>query len=95
MREAFAVQPRLEALAVVRGEHVCTNDDVIRNASYCWSPMSADEIAAKTGIEQRRYTSREPEQLALHAARAALAQVRPLGPRRSARCCSAPAPATG
>ena len=74
VREAFAVQPKLEALAIVRGEHVCTNDDVIRNASFSWSPMSADEIAAKTGIEQRRYTSREPEQLALHAARAALAK---------------------
>jgi 3-oxoacyl-(acyl-carrier-protein) synthase III len=36
--------------------------------------MSASEISAKTGIEQRRYTSREPEQLALHAARAALAK---------------------
>jgi 3-oxoacyl-(acyl-carrier-protein) synthase III len=36
--------------------------------------MSADEIRTKTGIEQRRYTSREPEQLALHAARAALAK---------------------
>ena len=58
----------------MRGEHVCTNADVIRNASFSWSPMSADEIAAKTGIEQRCYTSREPEQLALHAARAALAK---------------------
>ena len=74
VREAFAVQPRFEALAIVRGEHVCTNADVIRNASFSWSPMSADEIAAKTGIEQRCYTSREPEQLALHAARAALAK---------------------
>ena len=74
VREAFTVQPRLEALAVVRGEHVCDNADVIRNASFSWSPMSADEISAKTGIEQRRYTSREPEQLALHAARAALAK---------------------
>ena len=36
--------------------------------------MSAAEISAKTGIEQRRYTSREPEELALHAARAALAK---------------------
>ncbi len=72
VREAFAIQPKLEALAVVRGEHVCDNDDVIRNASFSWSPMSADEISAKTGIEQRRYTSREPEQLALPAARAAL-----------------------
>jgi 3-oxoacyl-[acyl-carrier-protein] synthase-3 len=74
VREAFAVQPRLEALAIVRGEHVCSNADVIRNASFSWSPMSADEIAAKTGIEQRRYSSREPEELALHVARAALAK---------------------
>jgi 3-oxoacyl-[acyl-carrier-protein] synthase III len=74
VREAFAVQPRLEALAIVRGEHVCSNADVIRNASFSWSPMSADEIAAKTGIEQRRYTSREPEELALYSARAALAK---------------------
>jgi 3-oxoacyl-[acyl-carrier-protein] synthase-3 len=74
VKEAFAVQPVFEALAIVRGEHVCTNDDVIRNASFSWSPMSAQEIAAKTGIEQRCYTSREPEELALHAARAALAK---------------------
>ena len=74
VREAFAIQPKLEALAIVRGEHVCDNTDVIRNASFSWSPMSADEISAKTGIEQRRYTSREPEQLALYAARAALAK---------------------
>ena len=74
VREAFAVQPRLEALAIVRGEHVCDNADIIRNASFSWSPMSADEISAKTGIEQRRYTSREPEELALPAAWAALAK---------------------
>ena len=58
----------------MRGEHVCSNDDVIRNASFSWSPMSAGEISAKTGIDQRRYTSREPEQLALPAVRAALAK---------------------
>jgi 3-oxoacyl-(acyl-carrier-protein) synthase III len=74
VREAFAVQPRLEALAIVRGEHVCDNDDVIRNASFSWSPMTAADISAKTGIEQRRYTSREPGQLALAAAQAALAK---------------------
>ena len=74
VREAFAIQPKLAALAIVRGEHVCDNADVIRNASFSWSPMSADDIRAKTGIEQRRYTSREPEQLALHAASAALAK---------------------
>jgi 3-oxoacyl-[acyl-carrier-protein] synthase III len=74
VREAFVVQPKLAALAVVRGEHVCDNTDVIRNASFSWSPMSAGDISAKTGIEERRYTSREPEQLALHAAVAALAK---------------------
>ena len=74
VRDAFVIQPKLAALAVVRGEHVCDNADVIRNASYSWSPMSAGDIRAKTGIEQRRYTSREPEQLAIHAAAAALAK---------------------
>ena len=74
VREAFTVQPRIEALAIVRGEHVCSNDDVIRNTSFSWSPMTADEIAAKTGIEQRCYTSLQPEHLALHSVRAALAK---------------------
>ena len=74
VREAFAVQPKLEALAVVRGEHICSNDDVIRNAGFSWSPMSAAEIAAKTGIDQRRYTERELERAGLDAARAALAK---------------------
>lgn len=74
VREAFAVRPALEALAVVRGEHVCANEDVIRNASFSWSSMTAEEIATKTGIEQRRYSTREPQELALDAARAALAK---------------------
>ncbi len=74
VREAFRIRPKLEALAIVRGEHVCSNDDVIRNASFSWSPMTAAEISAKTGIDQRRYTSREPEHLALPAAKAALAK---------------------
>jgi 3-oxoacyl-(acyl-carrier-protein) synthase III len=72
VREHFAIQPKLEALAIARGEHICDNDDVIRNASFSWSPMSAAEIGAKTGIQQRRYTSRNLEDLALEAARAAL-----------------------
>jgi len=73
VREAFTIAPALEALAVVRGDHVCSNDDVIRNASFSWSPMSASEISTKTGIDQRRYASRDLEHLALEAARAALA----------------------
>jgi len=74
VREAFAIRPALEALAIVRGEHVCANADVIRNAKFSWSPMTAEEITAKTGIQERRYTSRELEQLGLEAALAALAK---------------------
>jgi 3-oxoacyl-[acyl-carrier-protein] synthase III len=70
----FAVLPRLEALAVVKGERACTNDDLIRNAAYCWSPMTADEIRAKTGIEQRLYTELDLDHLALLAAERALAK---------------------
>ena len=73
VRAAFRVPPALEALAVARGELVCGNEDVIRNASFSWSPMSAAEISAKTGIEQRRYSARRLEELALDAAAAALA----------------------
>src|SRR3954464_6477590 len=68
------VLPRLEALAAVHGDQACTNDDLIRNSAYNWSPMSAEEISAKTGIEQRRYSSLPLEDLALQAAEAALAK---------------------
>ena len=51
VRNDFAVQPRIEAIAVAEGDQVCTNEDLIRNSAYNWSPMSADEISAKTGIE--------------------------------------------
>jgi 3-oxoacyl-(acyl-carrier-protein) synthase III len=72
VRERFAVRPRLEALVAVHGDQVCGNEDLIRNTAYNWSPMSADEIAAKTGIEQRRYSSLPLEELALQAAEGAL-----------------------
>ncbi|ALE74664.1 3-ketoacyl-ACP synthase [Pseudonocardia sp. EC080610-09] len=72
VREAFAVQPKVEALAVVRGEHVCSNDDVVRNSAFSWSPMSAEEISTKTGIDQRRYTELDIEDLAWAAAVRAL-----------------------
>jgi 3-oxoacyl-(acyl-carrier-protein) synthase III len=72
VREHFDVLPKLEALATVRGEHLCTNDDLIRNTAYSWSPMSADQIVDKTGIESRVYTERPLEDLALQAAEAAL-----------------------
>jgi 3-oxoacyl-[acyl-carrier-protein] synthase-3 len=73
VRSRFEVQPRLEALAVVKGEYVCDNDDLIRNSAYSWSPMTADVIREKTGIEQRLYTARPLEEIAFDAASAALA----------------------
>ena len=73
VRTQFAVMPRIEALAVVHGELVCTNDDLIRNAAYNWSPMTAEEILEKTGIEQRHYTAHSMEEIALQAAQGALA----------------------
>src|SRR5919107_530311 len=72
VRQRFSVQPRIEALAAVHGDQVCDNDDLIRNTAYNWSPMSADEIGSKTGIEQREYSSLPLEDLALEAAEAAL-----------------------
>ncbi len=73
VRSQFTVMPRIEALAVVHGDVVCSNDDLIRNAGYNWSPMTAPEILHKTGIKQRRYTSQSIEEIALQAAQAALA----------------------
>jgi 3-oxoacyl-[acyl-carrier-protein] synthase III len=74
VRRRFAVMPRLEALASCKGEQVCTNDDLIRNAAYCWSPMNSKEIEARTGIRQRAYTELGLDQLALRAAERALAK---------------------
>ena len=68
-----SVRPRLEALAAVKGEVRCTNEDLVRNAAYNWSPMSAQEIVDKTGIECRLYTERSLEDISLQAARRALA----------------------
>jgi 3-oxoacyl-[acyl-carrier-protein] synthase III len=72
VRQRFALLPRIESLAVYRGEVECTNADLIRNSAYNWSPMSADEIRDKTGIEVRRYTELGLDQMALLACRAAL-----------------------
>jgi len=72
VRRLFRIQPRLEALAVVKGEQTVTNDDVVRNSAYNWSPMSAEEIRLKTGVEQRQYTARSLEEFALQAAEQAM-----------------------
>jgi 3-oxoacyl-[acyl-carrier-protein] synthase III len=74
VRSRFRVMPRLEALAVRKGECACTNDDLIRNAAYSWSPMTASEIEEKTGIRQRLYTELDLDHLSLLAAQAALAK---------------------
>jgi 3-oxoacyl-[acyl-carrier-protein] synthase-3 len=74
VRKVFRVMPRIESLATVSGEHACTNEDLIRNTAYNWSPMSADEIREKTGIEERRYTERSIDSIGLEAAQAALAK---------------------
>src|SRR2546428_11221746 len=66
--------PRVEALAVYKGEIVCTNDDLIRNTAYCWSPMTAKEIEEKTGIVERLYTELDLDHIALLAAQRALAK---------------------
>ena len=72
VRQKFKVMPRIEALAALPGEQVCTNEDVIRNAAMNWSPMTAEEISSKTGVEARCYTNRSLEDIALEVARSAL-----------------------
>ncbi|MGH7262467.1 MAG: 3-oxoacyl-ACP synthase III family protein [Candidatus Rokuibacteriota bacterium] len=72
VRERFSVMPRLEALAVYKGEIACTNDDLIRNAAYCWSHMTAEEILEKTGISERLYTELDLDHIALLATQAAM-----------------------
>jgi 3-oxoacyl-(acyl-carrier-protein) synthase III len=74
VRARFRVMPRLEAIAVYKGERACTNDDLIRNAAWCWSPMTADEIRQKTGIEQRLYSELDLDHMALLATERALAK---------------------
>jgi 3-oxoacyl-(acyl-carrier-protein) reductase len=74
VNKKFKVLPRFEAIAVYEGEITCTNADLIRNHAYCWSRMSAAEISEKTGIEERRYTQLPLEDMALLAAKKALAK---------------------
>src|SRR2546430_11166817 len=70
VRRRFRVMPRLESLAVYQGERPCTNDDLILNAPYSWSPMTADEIEQKTGVRHRLYTVIDLHHTALRAAKA-------------------------
>jgi 3-oxoacyl-(acyl-carrier-protein) reductase len=72
VRERFKVLPRVEAIAVYKGEIPCTNADLIRNHAYCWSHMTAVDISEKTGIEQRCYTELSLPDISLRAAREAI-----------------------
>ena len=72
VRRSFRVMPRLESLVTVKGEQACSNEDLIRNAAYNWSPMTAAEIEQKTGIRTRLYTGLDLELIGLLAARAAV-----------------------
>src|SRR3984893_5426520 len=74
VRTSFEVMPRLEALAAVRGEYACSNEDLIRNSGYNWSPMTAEEIEQKTGIRTRLYTAMDLDMIALAAAQGAMAK---------------------
>jgi 3-oxoacyl-(acyl-carrier-protein) reductase len=74
VNQRFKILPRFEAIAVYEGEVTCANADLIRNHAYCWSRMSAEEISQKTGIEERRYTQLPLEEMALLAAKKALAK---------------------
>ena len=51
--DRFAIKPAIESLAVPKGEQICENEDLIRNTAFSWSPMTADDISQKTGIESR------------------------------------------
>jgi 3-oxoacyl-[acyl-carrier-protein] synthase-3 len=72
VRRSFKVMPRIEALAAIKGERLCSNDDLIRNAGYNWSPMSVAEIAEKTGIQTRAYTEMDLDLMALLVAQGAM-----------------------
>lgn len=72
VRERFALLPKIESIAVYKGEVACTNADLIRNHAYCWSRMTQEEITDKTGIQERCYSELSLEAMALITARRAL-----------------------
>jgi 3-oxoacyl-[acyl-carrier-protein] synthase-3 len=72
MGSRFPIKPRIAALAVAKGERLCGNDDLIRNAAYHWSRMTDKEIVQKTGIHSRLYTERSLEEISREAARRAI-----------------------
>jgi 3-oxoacyl-(acyl-carrier-protein) reductase len=74
VRDRNRVWPKIEAITAYKGELSCSNRDLIRNNAYCWSPMTAEEILAKTGIAERCYTELSLEEMSLLAAREALAK---------------------
>jgi 3-oxoacyl-[acyl-carrier-protein] synthase III len=63
----------IAGLAAVKGELRATNDDIVANAAWNWSPMSSADIAKRTGILERRYTDRTLDDIASDAALQVLA----------------------
>ena len=56
-----------------RASTTCTNEDLIRNAAYSWSPMTADgDPARRPGSSSGSTRSERLEHISLQAARAAL-----------------------
>ena len=78
VRNDLAVQPRIEAIAACRAIWVHQRGPHPQQRLQLVAHV-ADEILAKTGIEQRRYTSESLEGLSLRAARSALAHAQ-VGP---------------
>ncbi len=64
----------IAALAAAKGEVRVTNDDLIANAAWHWSPMSSADIFERTGILERRYTDGTLDDIAAEAALQVLRQ---------------------
>jgi 3-oxoacyl-[acyl-carrier-protein] synthase III len=64
----------IRGLAAVDAELRATNDDIVANAAWHWSPMTADDIFTRTGIRERRYTAHPLDDLAAAAALRVLEQ---------------------
>lgn len=62
-------------LAAVKGEICASNEDVIANSAWNWSPINASEIYDRTGIRERRYSEHSLDDLIVDAAVRVLDQV--------------------
>ena len=93
--ERYAVKPRIEALAVVKGERVCTNEDLIRNTAYSWSPMTRGGHPREDRHRVADLHRARPRRAGAGRRHARPSRAPGAGPRRSARSSSARARARG